>query len=50
MHLIQEVTDGLEVFDVCTVGVESAFAGGTGGERLDDELLSTTRVNLEREL
>lgn len=50
LHLVEKVADGLEVFDVCAVGVESAFARCAGGERFDDEFLGSAGVDLEGEL
>jgi len=49
LHLVQNVTNLLQIFDVCTVGVKCAVALGSTRKRVDDEFSSAARMNLEVE-
>ena len=50
MHLVQQATNLLEVLEVRTIWVESAFAACTSRQRIDEKFLSAARMNLEVKL
>lgn len=47
LHLVQEVADRRQVGDVCAVRVQRALALCAGGQRVDEELADTARMDLE---
>lgn len=49
LHLVQQLTNSLQIRDMCTVGIESTFTVSTFGQRLNNEFLGPTWVDLEME-
>jgi hypothetical protein len=47
LHLVEELTDLLQVREVCTIGVERAVTRCAGRKGIDEKLFNTTWVNLE---
>lgn len=47
LHLVDNVTNFLEVLEVSSVGIQGTLAVSSGGQRVNDELPRTTRVDLE---
>lgn len=49
LHLVQNVPDLLQIFEVCTIGIKCALALGPSRKRVNNEFSSTARMNLEVE-
>mgnify|MGYP007051638831 CR=1 FL=1 len=50
LHLVEQLPHLLDIGEVRAIGVQSAFAVSTLGERSDDELVYTAGVHLEVEV
>ena len=49
LHLVQQITNLLEVRDICAIGVERAFARGALRKWTDEQLMRSAGMHLEME-